>query len=124
MSWRTQLQRFQQYRTTIRNLSKRDRLRSTANPTPYNDVFYVWADPATTCGLPATAAPIDTTTGGLPIGIQIIGPFLEDRTTIAFAELIEREFYRRQAMLDNPRAYSVQLNRDIWPTPAARRQVS
>jgi len=61
-------------------------------PYPYNDVFYVWADPATTCGLPATAAPIDHTAGGLPIGIQIIGPFLEDRTTIAFAELIEREF--------------------------------
>ena len=61
-------------------------------PYPYNDVFYVWADPATTCGLPATATPIDRTAGGLPIGIQIIGPFLEDRTTIAFAELIEREF--------------------------------
>jgi amidase len=59
---------------------------------PYNDAFYVWADPATMCGLPATAAPIDRTPGGLPIGIQIIGPFLEDRTTIAFAESIEREF--------------------------------
>jgi Asp-tRNA(Asn)/Glu-tRNA(Gln) amidotransferase A subunit family amidase len=59
---------------------------------PYNDAFYVWADPATTCGLPATAAPIDHTAGNLPVGIQIIGPFLEDRTTIAFAELIEREF--------------------------------
>jgi amidase len=29
---------------------------------------------------------------GLPIGLQIIGPYLEDRTTIAFAELVEREF--------------------------------
>jgi amidase len=28
---------------------------------PYNDAFYVWADPAATCGLPATAAPIDRT---------------------------------------------------------------
>ena len=27
----------------------------------------------------------------LPIGMQIIGPYLEDRTTIAFAEYIERE---------------------------------
>ena len=58
----------------------------------YNDAFYVWADPATTCGLPSTAAPIDRTAMGLPIGIQIIGPALEDRTTITFAELIEREF--------------------------------
>jgi hypothetical protein len=28
----------------------------------------------------------------LPIGIQIVRPYLEDRTSIAFAELIEREF--------------------------------
>ncbi|WP_234681444.1 hypothetical protein [Bradyrhizobium monzae] len=27
-----------------------------------------------------------------PIGVQIIGPYLEDRTTIALAGLIEREF--------------------------------
>jgi amidase len=58
----------------------------------YNDGFYVWADPATTCGLPSTAAPIERTPAGLPTGVQIIGPTLEDRTTIAFAELIEREF--------------------------------
>jgi amidase len=58
----------------------------------YNDAFYVWADPATTCGLPATVAPIGHSPTGLPIGVQIIGPYLEDRTTIAFAELIETEF--------------------------------
>jgi amidase len=52
----------------------------------------VWAGIATLPGLPATAAPIDRSEAGLPIGIQIIGPYLEDRTTIAFAELIEREF--------------------------------
>jgi Asp-tRNA(Asn)/Glu-tRNA(Gln) amidotransferase A subunit family amidase len=27
---------------------------------------------------------------GLPIGMQIIGPWLEDRTTIAFAQAVER----------------------------------
>jgi amidase len=59
---------------------------------PYNDTFYVWADPATTCGLPSTVAPIGHSPTGLPIGVQIIGPYLEDRTTIAFAESIEREF--------------------------------
>ena len=59
---------------------------------PYNDACFVWADPATTCGLPATAAPIDRSPTGLPIGVQIVGPYLEDRTTIAFAGLIEREF--------------------------------
>ena len=59
---------------------------------PYLDAFFIWADPATTCGLPATAAPIGKSASGLPIGLQIIGPYLEDRTTIAFAELVEREF--------------------------------
>ncbi|HEY0646784.1 amidase family protein [Phenylobacterium sp.] len=42
--------------------------------------------------LPATATPLGQTRGGLPIGIQVIGPYLEDRTTIAFAGLLEREF--------------------------------
>ena len=59
---------------------------------PYDDALFVWADPASTCGLPATTAPIDRTTAGLPIGVQIIGPYLEDRTPIAFAALLEREF--------------------------------
>jgi len=36
--------------------------------------------------------PIGRSDEGLPIGMQIIGPYLEDRTTIAFAEFIEREF--------------------------------
>jgi amidase len=57
---------------------------------PYNDQI-VWASVATLTGLPATAAPIGTD-DGLPIGVQIIGGYLEDRTTIAFAGLIEREY--------------------------------
>ena len=52
----------------------------------------VWPELATTSGLPATVAPIDRSETGLPIGVQIIGPYLEDRTTLAFADLIEREF--------------------------------
>ena len=43
-------------------------------------------------GLPATVAPIGRSDNGLPIGVQIIDPYLEDRTTIAFAALMEREF--------------------------------
>jgi amidase len=58
---------------------------------PYFDQL-VWPEIATTPGLPATAAPIDRSDSGLPIGVQIVGPYLEDRTTIAFAKLIEREF--------------------------------
>jgi amidase len=59
---------------------------------PFVDACVIWADPATTCGLPSTVAPIDRSPEGLPVGVQIVGPYLEDRTTIAFAELIEREF--------------------------------
>jgi amidase len=58
----------------------------------YLDAQIVWAELATTPGLPATVAPIDRSEAGLPIGVQIIGPYLEDRTTIAFAALLEREF--------------------------------
>ena len=57
----------------------------------YADACFIWADPASTCGLPATALPIERTSTGLPIGIQMIGPYLEDYTTIALAGLIERE---------------------------------
>ncbi len=58
---------------------------------PYNDQS-VWAGIATLNGLPATTMPIGHTDSGLPIGVQIIGGYLEDRTTIAFAGLTEREF--------------------------------
>ncbi len=51
-----------------------------------------WAALATVTGLPATVAPIGHTEQGLPIGVQIIGGYLDDRTTLAFAGLIEREF--------------------------------
>jgi amidase len=60
------------------------------------EVAYVdqtmWISIATLTGLPATAMPIGLSNDGLPIGMQIIGPYLEDRTTIAFADLLEREF--------------------------------
>jgi amidase len=58
----------------------------------YLDAQIIWGELATTPGLPATVAPIDRSESGLPVGVQIIGPYLEDRTTIAFAELLEREF--------------------------------
>ena len=60
------------------------------------DVSYrdqsMWAGVATLTGLPATAMPIGISEGGLPIGMQIVGPYLEDRTPLAFAALAEREF--------------------------------
>jgi amidase len=47
---------------------------------------------ATLPGLPATAFPAGRTSGGLPIGLQAIGPYLEDRTTMRFAALVEEAF--------------------------------
>lgn len=43
-------------------------------------------------GHPRTAFPVGLTRSGLPIGLQTIGPYLEDRTSIRFADLIAREF--------------------------------
>ena len=60
-------------------------------PYPYLDQL-VWPGVATLPGLPATAVPIGRSEAGLPIGMQVIGPYLEDRTPLLFAELIEREF--------------------------------
>ncbi len=57
-------------------------------PSPFGDQL-AWAGMATFAGLPATAAPIAKSPEGLPIGVQIIGAFLHDRTTIALARQIE-----------------------------------
>ena len=46
---------------------------------------------ATLAGQPATAFPAGRTRGGLPIGLQAIGPYLEDRTPIRFAAQVARE---------------------------------
>jgi len=58
---------------------------------PYTDQL-AWPGVATLPGLPATAIPTGFSPQGLPIGVQIVGPWLEDRTPLKLAELIEREF--------------------------------
>jgi amidase len=58
---------------------------------PYLSLI-VWSTVATPPGLPATVMPIGLSKAGLPIGVQIIGPLYEDRTPLAFAALLEREF--------------------------------
>jgi amidase len=42
-------------------------------------------------GQPATAFPAGLSRSGLPIGLQAIGPYLEDRTPIHFARLLAAE---------------------------------
>jgi len=56
----------------------------------YSDLLD-WIAPATLTGCAATVAPVGRTEAGLPVGIQIIGPFWEDATPIAFADLLARE---------------------------------
>ncbi len=50
---------------------------------------HVWASISSLSGLPATVMPIGYAPTGLPIGIQVIGPYLEDYTPLAFAQLSE-----------------------------------
>jgi amidase len=51
-----------------------------------------YAGIATLAGQPATAFPVGTTSTGLPIGLQAIGPYLEDYTPIRFAGLVTRDY--------------------------------
>jgi amidase len=60
------------------------RLQTPEGPRRYEDLLF-WISFATLTGLPATVAPIGRTRDGLPVGIQIMGPYLEDATPIDVA---------------------------------------
>ena len=55
----------------------------------YWDVVGPWNSLSLVAYLPATVAPIGFTPENLPVGVQIIGPYLEDYTPIQFARLLE-----------------------------------
>jgi len=63
---------------------------TAGSPRSYMDGLN-WISPATLTGCPATVAPAGRTEAGLPVGIQIMGPYWEDATTITFADLLARE---------------------------------
>ena len=56
----------------------------------YNDQLF-WAGYSGVVYLPSTVAPAGLAPSGLPVGVQIVGPHLEDRTTIEFARLLANE---------------------------------
>jgi len=62
-------------------------LATSAGARQYGDMLR-WISPATLTGCPSTVAPVGQTADGLPVGIQILGPFMEDATPIALAECL------------------------------------
>ena len=68
----------------------------SGQPVPYG-LQVVYPAVATLCGQPATAFPLGLTSDGLPIGLQAIGPYLEDRTPIRFAALVQAHVQPFQA---------------------------
>ena len=55
---------------------------------PYADLI-AWTTFIGYVYLPATVVPIGLTPAGLPVGIQIVAPYLEDATALRFAHLLE-----------------------------------
>jgi amidase len=55
----------------------------------YADTLSAWAGLTGVSYLPATVAPAGIARDGLPVGVQIVGPYLEDKTPLRFAGLIE-----------------------------------
>jgi amidase len=63
------------------------RIMVNGRPEPYLD--FTWQGLATVASLPATVMPTGQLSQGLPVGMQVIGPFMEDLTPIVFAGLAE-----------------------------------
>lgn len=59
-------------------------LRVSGTERPYQD-FFSWIGLATVSFAPAVSAPLGRTRSGLPVGLQVVGPYLEDRTPLDFA---------------------------------------
>jgi amidase len=70
---------------------------------PYLDLWK-WIAPAGVGSLPATVVPVGMSSDGLPIGVQIVGPFLHDRTTLQLARLVS----------------ALMAERNAWPTACPR----
>jgi len=58
---------------------------------PTTDQLF-WAGYSGLFYLPSTVAPAGSTPGGLPVGVQIVGPQYGDRACIDFARLLEQEY--------------------------------
>lgn len=73
------------------NPAVRTMLNVDGKSVPY-DLGLFYPSIATLPGQPATTFPVELSASGLPIGLEAIGPYLEDRTTLRFAQLVAREW--------------------------------
>ena len=64
-------------------------IRTDRGERPYTDLFG-WVALATLAHLPATVVPVGLTEAGLPVGVQIVGPYLEDPTSLAIGRLVTK----------------------------------
>ena len=55
----------------------------------YFDTVVAWAGLTGMVYLPSTIVPVGLAKNGLPVGMQIVAPYLQDRTSIYFAGLVE-----------------------------------
>jgi amidase len=67
------------------------RLHTPEGSLPYLQATLSYASVANFTGCPSSVAPVGKTSNGLPVGIQILGPYLEDATPIQFAGLLARD---------------------------------
>jgi len=58
-------------------------------PRPYLDNL-MWSGLVTVAHLPSTVIPLATRVDGLPVGVQVVGPYLQDRSTLRFAALSQQ----------------------------------
>ncbi len=61
----------------------------TGQERPYTDQLK-WMGLFGVVYLPVTTVPVGLHSSGLPIGLQVVGPYLEDHTCLAVAELLEQ----------------------------------
>jgi amidase len=77
---------FKHDRATPRHMR---RIEINGEPGDYNRMM-VWASTFGIAYLPSTVVPVGLTPAGLPSGVQIVGPYLGDLTTLAVGRLIEQ----------------------------------
>ncbi len=66
-------------------------LQINGQETPY-DRITVYPSLGNLSGHPGTAFPVGLSPTGLPVGVQALGPYLEDMSTIRFVELVDQAF--------------------------------